>query len=226
MEMKGINNIRIDDRLIHGQVATMWSNKLGVTRLMVVNDNVAKNDLQKQVLRMAVPAGISSSIITEETAISNIKNGKYEGQNVLMIVKSPVDLLPFIENDLEIKRINVGNMSNRNNTTVLRPNISVTDEERSAFEKLLSRDIEITTIMTPDDKRLFKRYIVKEIIMTNEVILMSHGLMAKEILNSAQMILGDQINYPVVSMTPDDGIEGTFNKLDKIIGTLNDAKEL
>ena len=60
--------------------------------------------------------------------------------------------------------------------------------------------------------------------MTNEVILMSHGLMAKEILNSAQMILGDQINYPVVSMTPDDGIEGTFNKLDKIIGTLNDAK--
>ena len=42
MEMKGINNIRIDDRLIHGQVATMWSNKLGVTRLMVVNDNVAK----------------------------------------------------------------------------------------------------------------------------------------------------------------------------------------
>ena len=143
-----------------------------------------------------------------------------------MIVKSPVDLLPFIENDLEIKRINVGNMSNRNNTTVLRPNISVTDEERSAFEKLLSLDIEITTIMTPDDKRLFKRYIVKEIIMTNEVILMSHGLMAKEILNSAQMILGDQINYPVVSMTPDDGIEGTFNKLDKIIGTLNDAKEL
>ena len=62
--------------------------------------------------------------------------------------------------------------------------------------------------------------------MTNEVILMSHGLMAKEILNSAQMILGDQINYPVVSMTPDDGIEGTFNKLDKIIGTLNDAKRI
>ena len=62
--------------------------------------------------------------------------------------------------------------------------------------------------------------------MTNEVILMSHGLMAKEILNSAQIILGDQINYPVVSMTPDDGIEGTFNKLDKIIGTLNDAKRI
>ncbi|HDT8056556.1 TPA: PTS sugar transporter subunit IIB, partial [Enterococcus faecalis] len=55
---------------------------------------------------------------------------------------------------------NVGNMSNRNNTTVLRPNISVTDEERSAFEKLLSRDIEITTIMTPDDKKTFLKDIL------------------------------------------------------------------
>ena len=53
--------------------------------------------------------------------------------------------------------------------------------------------------------------------MTNEVILMSHGLMAKEILNSAQMILGDQINYPVVSMTPDDGIEGTLNDAKRIV---------
>ncbi len=48
MEMKGIKNIRIDDRLIHGQVATMWSNKLGVTRLMVVNDAVANNSVQNK----------------------------------------------------------------------------------------------------------------------------------------------------------------------------------
>ena len=160
MEMKGINNIRIDDRLIHGQVSTMWSNKLGVTRLMVVNDAVANNDMQKQVLRMAVPAGISSSIITEEKAITNIKNEKYAGQNVLLIVKSPVDLLPFVENGLDIKAINVGNMSNRKETTVLRPNISVSAEERAAFEKLLSLDIEITTIMTPDDKKTYLKDIL------------------------------------------------------------------
>ena len=160
MEMKGINNIRIDDRLIHGQVSTRWSNKLGVTRLMVVNDAVANNDMQKQVLRMAVPAGISSSIITEEKAITNIKNEKYAGQNVLLIVKSPVDLLPFVENGLDIKAINVGNMSNRKETTVLRPNISVSAEERAAFEKLLSLDIEITTIMTPDDKKTYLKDIL------------------------------------------------------------------
>lgn len=160
MEMKGIRNIRIDDRLIHGQVATMWSNKLGVTRLMVANDAVATNDIQKQVLRMAVPAGIASSIISKETAIQNIKAGKYEGQNVLLIVKSPVDLLPFVENGLDIQNINVGNMSSRKDTEVLKPNISVTKEERQAFEKLLEKGIEITTIMTPDDKKTWLKDIL------------------------------------------------------------------
>lgn len=158
--MKGINNIRIDDRLIHGQVATMWSNKLGVTRIMVVNNAVANNDVQKKVLRMAVPAGIASSIITSEIALKNIIADKYEGQNVLLIVKSPIDLLPFEEAGFDLGVVNVGNMSNRKDTEVLRPNISVTSEERAAFEKLLSDGVEFTTIMTPDDKKTYLKDIL------------------------------------------------------------------
>ena len=227
MEMKGINNIRIDDRLIHGQVATMWSNKLGVTRLMVVNDEVANNDIQKQVLRMAVPAGIASSIITTQTALNNIKADKYAGQNVLLIVKSPVDLLPFVEAGLELKTVNVGNMSNRKETTVLRPNISVSKEERAAFEKLLADGVEITTVMTPDDKKTF----LKDILewgekLKHQVILMSHGSMAKETLNSAKMILGDALDYPVVSMQADDGIEGTLAKLEEILQAIPEKQPI
>lgn len=153
MEMKGINHIRIDDRLIHGQVATMWSNRLGVNRIMVASDEVANNPIQKQMLRMATPAGIASSIITVQTAIDNIKADKYINQNVLLIVKSPIELIKFMDNGLEMKSINVGNMSNRTDTEVLKPNISVTKEEKEAFRKLLDRNIEITTVMTPDDKK-------------------------------------------------------------------------
>lgn len=62
--------------------------------------------------------------------------------------------------------------------------------------------------------------------MTNEIILMSHGLMAEEILNSAKMILGNQINYPVVSMAQNDGIEGTINKLNKILEETSDIRNI
>lgn len=158
--MKGIIHIRIDDRLIHGQVATMWTNNLGATRIMVINDEVANNDLQKSVLRMAAPSNVSTSIITRETALKNISSGKYEGQKVFIVVKSPLDLLYLVKNGLEIKKINVGNMSSKSNTEVIRPSISVTQEEKEAFKELIGMGVEITAIMTPTDPLVYlKEYI-------------------------------------------------------------------
>lgn len=136
--MKGIIHIRIDDRLIHGQVATMWTNNLGATRIMVINDEVANNDLQKSVLRMAAPSNVSTSIITRETALKNISSGKYEGQKVFIVVKSPLDLLYLVKNGLDIKKINVGNMSSKKNTEVVRPSISVTAEEKEALPTVIT----------------------------------------------------------------------------------------
>ena len=149
--MMGKTYIRVDDRLIHGQVATMWTNNLGATRIMVINDEVANNDLQKSVLRMAAPSNVSTSIITRETALKNISSGKYEGQKVFIVVKSPLDLLYLVKNGLDIKKINVGNMSSKKNTEVVRPSISVTAEEKEAFKELIDRGVEITAIMTPTD---------------------------------------------------------------------------
>lgn len=62
--------------------------------------------------------------------------------------------------------------------------------------------------------------------MEKQIILMSHGMMAQEVLNSAKMIVGDQINYPVVCMTPDDGIDGTMTKLNQILSELPEDKEV
>ena len=153
--MKGIIHIRIDDRLIHGQVATMWTNNLGATRIMVINDEVANNDLQKSVLRMAAPSNVSTSIISRETALKNISSGKYEGQKVFIVVKSPLDLLYLVKNGLDIKKINVGNISSKSNTEVIRPSISVTAEEKEAFKELIDMGVEITAIMTPTDQLVY-----------------------------------------------------------------------
>lgn len=157
--MKGITHIRVDDRLIHGQVANFWTNELGVNRIMVINDSVANDPTQKSLLRMVAPSNVSTSIITHETATNNIKNGKYEGQKVLVLVKSPVDILNLVEAGLNITKFNVGNISSRPDTEVLKSNISVTKEEKAALETLLDKGIEITAIMTPGDSTtLIKDY--------------------------------------------------------------------
>ncbi|GEQ49032.1 PTS system mannose/fructose/N-acetylgalactosamine-transporter subunit IIB [Tetragenococcus koreensis] len=153
--MEGIIHIRIDDRLIHGQVATQWTNELGATRIMVINDEVAANDVQKSVLRMAAPPNVATSIISKEKALQNIKNNKYAGQKVLIVIKSPLDLLYLMDNGLDIGKVNVGNMSTRDDTHHVRPTISINQTEEDTFKELLDRGVEITTIMVPGDNKIY-----------------------------------------------------------------------
>jgi len=158
--MKGFVNIRIDDQLIHGQVATRWSTGLRATRIMVIDNDVANDDVQKSVLRMAAPSGISTSIITEEKAITNIKAGKYENQRVLLVVRRPKVLLNLINAGLPIEKINVGNMSNRDNTTQVKKSVSLTAEERADIEAIMDKGVLVTAQMVPDDPETdFKQFL-------------------------------------------------------------------
>ncbi|MGG7178475.1 PTS system mannose/fructose/N-acetylgalactosamine-transporter subunit IIB [Clostridium paraputrificum] len=149
--MKGIVHIRIDDRLIHGQVATRWSTGLGVGRIMVANDAVAADDMQKGILRMVAPPGIATSIISKEKAATNILAGKYAAQKVLMVLKNPMDALDLMDKGLEIKEINVGNMAKREGTVQIKKSVSVTEEEYKAFKELLNRGVKLTARMVPDE---------------------------------------------------------------------------
>ena len=63
---------RVDFRLIHGQVGNLWANARQVSRFMVVDDQIAEDATQKQVLRMATPATCKLSVLPVEKAAANI----------------------------------------------------------------------------------------------------------------------------------------------------------
>lgn len=149
--MKGFVHIRVDDRLIHGQVATRWSTGLRVNRIMVIDDTVAANDTEKAILRMAAPAGVNTSILGFDKAVVNIQNGNYERQRVMLIVKSPVTLVKMLEAGVELIPVNIGNLSNRPGTTQYKKSVSMTLEEKEAVDTLLKAGIHVTAQMVPDD---------------------------------------------------------------------------
>ena len=100
VEPQTMHNVRIDERLIHGQVATMWTNALRLTRIMVVGDDIVKNDIQKTALKTACPHGVHLSILTAKGAARRINEGKYKGQTVLVLVKNPGVLRQMIDNEI------------------------------------------------------------------------------------------------------------------------------
>lgn len=80
---------RIDGRLIHGQVANLWTTKLDITRLMVIDDVVAESTVDKSGLKLATPAGVKLSVLPVKKAADNILNGKYDSQRLMVIAKGP-----------------------------------------------------------------------------------------------------------------------------------------
>ena len=102
---------RIDGRLIHGQVANLWTTKLNISRIMVVDNDIVNNDLEKTGLKLATPAGVKLSILTEEKAATNILAGRYDSQRLLIVARRPDRFLSLIEKGVTIPELNVGNMS-------------------------------------------------------------------------------------------------------------------
>ena len=106
---------RIDYRLLHGIVATMWAPQSGAQRVMVIDDKTANDPVIKESMRLGKPAGMACSIITEETAINNFKAGKYDSHKVFIVCEKPEIFLHLQEAGQEIPRIVVG--ITRNNKT-------------------------------------------------------------------------------------------------------------
>ncbi len=149
--MEGIVHIRIDDRLIHGQVAVFWTRRLNVNRIMVIDDEIAVDETRKATLRMVAPAGVNTSILQVEKAAENILSGRYKGQRVLVVVNSPLILERLMQLGLPIKEINVGNLSKREGTEQIKKSISVSKEEKECFLRLMDLGVVITANMTPEE---------------------------------------------------------------------------
>ena len=102
---------RIDGRLIHGQVANLWTTKLNISRIMVIDDEVAQNDIEKSGLKLATPPGVKLSILPVAKAAENILAGKYDSQRLFIVARKPDRFLRLIEAGVQLETLNVGNMS-------------------------------------------------------------------------------------------------------------------
>ncbi|WYK01104.1 PTS system IIAB component [Enterococcus sp. 7F3_DIV0205] len=146
-----IVNTRIDERLIHGQVAGIWSTSLDTQRIIVANDEAAADPLQKSSLRMAAPTSMRLSVLPVTEAAENILSGKYGKQRLFLLFKNPTDVLKFIEAGGPIQAVNVGNMSYKEGAREVTKSIQVLETEETVFETIASKGVNVTAQLVPND---------------------------------------------------------------------------
>ena len=104
-----ITMMRVDDRLIHGQVAVMWSKELQIQRIIVASDRIAANELQVSALKMAAPADVKAAILPIDKAAGIINDPRSKDMKILVISNDPADLLHLAEKIGERPVLNIAN---------------------------------------------------------------------------------------------------------------------
>ena len=153
-----ITALRVDDRLIHGQVAMTWTKQLAVQGIVVANDEVANDNTQKMALKMAVPGGIKSLIKPVDEAIRILNNPKASKMRILVLTRTVKDALKIRQNVGEIGFLNVGNTGrfdgiDVSEKLVLTPTIMLTDAEQQALKELVALDPKACMQQVPNDEQ-------------------------------------------------------------------------
>ena len=153
-----ITALRVDDRLIHGQVAMTWTKQLAVQGIVVANDEAANDNTQKMVLKMAVPGGIKSLIKPVDEAIRILNNPKASRMRILVLTRTVKDALKVRQSVGEIGFLNVGNTGrfdgiDVSEKLVLTPTIMLTKAEQQALKDLVALDPKTCMQQVPNDEQ-------------------------------------------------------------------------
>lgn len=147
-----IVGVRIDGRLVHGQVANLWTPKLQVDRIIVIDEAASTDDIQKSGLRMATPMTTRLSVLNYKVAADHIKNERYGKQRVFLVAKKPQEYLKLLDEGVELASINVGTMSQTPTTKAVTKQINVEQEDIEVFNKIAEKGVELTAQLTPSDE--------------------------------------------------------------------------
>lgn len=147
--MPNILLTRIDNRLIHGQVATQWSVVLGANLLLVANDAVAKDEFRQGLMNMAAPAYAQTRYFSIQKTIDIIGKAS-PAQKIFIICETPQDVLRLVEGGVPIKKCNIGNMHMSEGKRQVATTVAVNDDDVAAFKKLQELGVELEIQRVPD----------------------------------------------------------------------------
>lgn len=136
-----IRFVRIDDRLVHGQVTTVWAKVFSINRILVVSDSVAKDTFRKTLLQQAAPPNIFVNVVTVDKLIEVYSDYRFVDAKVMLLLTNPEDVVRLYEAGVYINSVNIGSMSFSFGKKMVTNSVAVDDSDVKAFKYLYSKGI-------------------------------------------------------------------------------------
>lgn len=154
--------VRIDDRMIHGQVITTWVNKLSIEQILVVNDFVANDPIQKAGIMMTAPPNIQVRTFGVDELLSLLTKTEIKKRTLIILINTD-DALKLAKNGLNFHTLNLGGLRARENSKRFTKAIALNENDIENLNEMLKMGIDIQLQMVPkDDLLYFKDLMEKE----------------------------------------------------------------
>jgi len=145
---------RIDSRLLHGQIATAWTKDVLPSRIIVVSDAVAKDELRSKLITQAAPPGVKAHVVPVNQMIKLAKNDQdFGGQRALLLFENPQDVLRAVEGGVPLKTINVGSMAHAIGKVQPNKVLAFNQDDIDTFNKLKQAGLTFDVRKVPNDSK-------------------------------------------------------------------------
>ncbi len=150
--MEKIGHVRIDDRLIHGQIVAAWLSILRSSTIVVADDKAAADPLQKMLLEMACPPGVALKLLSVAEAAAWLNSPQANRAKTLVILRDVTAALALVDSGVSLEEINVGNVSANPKKTKYSKSVWLDQTDIDNFAKLKERGIYLEVRVVPNEK--------------------------------------------------------------------------
>lgn len=143
--------MRVDERLLHGQVAVTWVGNVNATSILIANDEVVENEMAKMALKMAKPSGMKLAIRSIEDGAALLNDPRSQQINIFVIVKTIQDAVRLCKKTEGIKKVNIGGVKKKEGSKLIAAAVHVNDDDIRSLKELGELVDEVEFRMVPSD---------------------------------------------------------------------------
>jgi len=158
-----IVEVRIDDRLIHGQVCGYWIPHYNIEKIVIADDNICNDDMRKIALKFGCPGKVKLSILSSEVAADKLIRGLDKRSRVMILCESPAPLRRMVELGYTISKVTIGNMANKSGTEHIKGTVYVSNQDKEDFKVLSEHGIKLIVQLVPNDEPIEVNNLIKGI---------------------------------------------------------------
>lgn len=146
-----IEFVRIDDRLVHGQVVTTWLKKYDIEQVIIVSDSIAEDKTRQAILKISAPVGLKIVFFTVQRFIEVLNTVPIK-KKTMLIYTNPKEVSLCMDGGLELEYLNVGQMSKTEDNEKVTGGVALGEEDKEFFRKIVAKGTRVEIQMVPNDK--------------------------------------------------------------------------